>query len=266
MSPRFSTDTAVTETGPGCYRGRIDRGWWIERGPNGGYVGALVLRAMTTEVADPGRSPRSLTIHYLRPPAEGDVEVEVTVERSGRTLTSVSARMSQGGRLLVVALGAFAAPRPGPVFADATMPEVPAPEDCPRLPPPSFELPIRDRYESRLAIGGPPFEGRTDAPAVAGGWLRLAEPEPVDAHVLTAFTDAWVPPIFSKLVDRIGVPTVDLTVHFRTSRVLTADSYCLASFATGVADEGFLTEDGTLWASDGTLLAESRQLAVILGD
>src|SRR5215208_1682258 len=148
VSPgRFSRDTAVTVLGDGRYGGRIDRGWWIERGPNGGYVAAVVLRAMTTEIDDDARLPRTLTVHYLRPPGEGPVEVEVTVERAGRRLTAVSARLHQDGRLLALALGAFGPTQPGPAFADATMPAVPPPEDCPPLPPPTFVLPLRDRYE-----------------------------------------------------------------------------------------------------------------------
>jgi len=40
VSRRFSTDTAVTPLEDGRYAARIDPGWWIERGPNGGYVAA----------------------------------------------------------------------------------------------------------------------------------------------------------------------------------------------------------------------------------
>ena len=40
MPSRFDTDTAVTPLGDGVYDARIDAGWWIERGPNGGYIAA----------------------------------------------------------------------------------------------------------------------------------------------------------------------------------------------------------------------------------
>jgi hypothetical protein len=42
---RFTTDTIVESLGGGEYRVRVDPGWWIVNGPNGGYVAALVLRA-----------------------------------------------------------------------------------------------------------------------------------------------------------------------------------------------------------------------------
>ena len=60
------------------------------------------------------------------------------------------------------------------------------------------------------------------------------------------------------------VPTVDLTVHFRQALVDRKDDYVLAVFRTRYAHEGFLEEDGEIWSRDGELLAQSRQLAVVL--
>jgi hypothetical protein len=36
------------------------------------------------------------------------------------------------------------------------------------------------------------------------------------------------------------------------------------AFRTRTAREGFLEEDGEIWSADGTLLAQSRQLAIFL--
>jgi len=56
-------------------------------------------------------------------------------------------------------------------------------------------------------------------------------------------------------------------VHFRTplppSGAAPADAY-LAVFRSGPARHGFVEEDGELWSRDGTLLAQSRQLALLL--
>lgn len=267
MSNRFSDDTAVTVIGQGRFAARIDPGWWIERGPNGGYVAALVLRAMTTALDDPSRPARSLTVHYLRPPHEGDAQVEVTIERSGRTLSNLTARLEQDGRLLAMAMGAFAEPRPGIEFADAPMPDVPAPGGLAPLPGPPVTIRIRDRYDSRFAVGSPPFAESPDA--ISGGWIRLAPAESadevVDQHVLAAFTDAWIPPVFSKVTAPLGVPTIDLTIHFRNpGHAVAAGEFCLTRFRTRVAAEGYIEEDGEIWGPDGVLLAQSRQLAAIL--
>ena len=113
---RFDRDTALIPLGDGRYAGVIDRGWWIERGPNGGYIAAIVLRGLAMAVADPARTPRSLTVHYLAPPAEGPCEMHTSIERTGRRVTFVTGRLVQGERLLALAMAAFAVSMEGPVF------------------------------------------------------------------------------------------------------------------------------------------------------
>lgn len=263
MTSRFDRDTAVMTLGDGAYGARMDRGWWIERGPNGGYVAAVVLRALTEAVADPTRTPRSFTVHYLAPPGEGAVRIDTVVERAGRQLSFVSGRLSQGDRLLATAQAAFAVPMPGLEFCDVRPPDVPPPEDIspPRLGGPP--VPMRERYEMRWAIGEPPFSGGSRA--VVGGWIRLAEARPADHLLLAALTDAWMPPVFSRVSERMGVPTIDLTVHFRAPAPVEAeDGWFLVVFRTQLAADGFLEEDGEVWSRDGRLLAHSRQLAVML--
>lgn len=264
---RFDTDTAVTVLGAGTYAARLDRGWWIQRGPNGGYIAAIVLQALTAEVGDPERQARSLSVHYLAPPTEGDVTIAVTLERAGRTASFASARVRQGDRLIVLALGAFLEERDAPSFTDATPPEVPPPELCPDLAGLSpVEIEMRHRYESRWAIGALPGDGQA-RDALAGGWIRLAEPRPLDASLLAAYADAWMPPVFLRLTELNAVPTIDLTVHFRAnlpSPDVADDDFVLTVFRTRVLVGGFLEEDGEIWSRSGVLLAQSRQLAVLL--
>jgi len=263
---RFERDTSVVALGDGRYGVHIDRGWFIVRGPNGGYVAALMLRALEEAVGDPSRTPRALTVHFTSPPAEGPAEVHTVRERVGRTVTTATARLSQGGKLRALAVAAFGSSRGGPSFEPLSMPEVLPPERAEPLPEPLHVIPMRERYESRLAFGA--LGGRA-AEAVTGGWLRLREaPAAVDAPLVAAYTDAWPPAVFTRLDPGQllgGVPTVDLTVHFRAPWPATLDpsEFSLVVFRTRMAKDGFLEEDGEVWARDGTLLAQSRQLAVI---
>jgi acyl-CoA thioesterase len=267
VTTRFDRDTALTPLKNGEFEGHVDRAWWIQRGPNGGYVAAIVLRALTMAVDDADRAPRSLTIHYTAPPAEGLVRVSTVVERQGRSLTTVSGRLHQDGRLLALAMAAFSRPRPGVEFHDAVMPDVPSPDESApwvrtEAPPPP---PIVHQYDMRPVVQEPFLSGAREA--VAGGWIRLAEPRSVDALLAAALTDAWVPAVFARLTAPVGVPTVDLTVHFRSalpSPDAQPDDFILAMFRTRVAAEGFLEEDGELWSRDGRLIAQSRQLAAML--
>ena len=267
----FDRETAVTATGDGVFRCELSPLWSVHRGPNGGYLAAVALRALTDAVGDAERAPRSLTIHYARPPvAPGPLDVVTRVERAGRSLTSLSARLVQGDQLIGLALAAFSRPRPGPEFCDLVPPDdVPPPDECtPRRLPndPSIPMPaIARRWETRWAVGAPP--GTQGDTALAGGWIRLPEGRTVDALVLAAMTDGWIPPVFSRVPQAMIVPTVDLTVHFRARLPLVdakPDDWVLASFRTDAAADGFLEEDGSLWSRSGVLLAQSRQLAAVL--
>ena len=263
MPSRFATGTAVTRTGDHRYAATVDRGWWVLRGPNGGYLAALVLRAITTDVADPARRPRSFAVHYLRPPRAGDVEVIVQPERVGRTTTVVTARLVQDEKLTALAVAALGTDRPGPEFAHLVMPALPGPDELAPPPRRPVDIPMRDRYETRIAIGRAPWEGAPSAEAVTGGWIRLADPEPLDAHVVAALTDAWFPAVFTMTREPIQVPTVDLTIHFRDEPP-SMHEWSLVRFVSRHASHGFLEEDGEIWSRNGRLLAQSRQLALML--
>ncbi|MEE9607167.1 MAG: thioesterase family protein [Myxococcota bacterium] len=265
MSTRFDTDTEVRPTGEGAYEARLDPGWWIVAGPNGGYLAAILLRALGHAVDDASRTPRSLTVHYTAVPQEGRARIETRVERRGRSLTNISGRLLQGERLIAVTLAAFSKPRAALELADARMPEVPPPEQC----DPRWEkhIEMHDRYEYRWALGDRPFSNGTQA--LLGAWIRPAEPRRVDAPLLAAYCDAFPPALFSRVADGAlagGLPTVDLTVHFREPLPLpdaSPDDFTLGVFRTRVAREGFLEEDGEIWSRGGVLLAHSRQLAVV---
>jgi len=266
---RFDRDTAVTRTDEWTFEARLDPGWSVVRGPNGGYLAAIILRALLATVDDPARVPRSFTTHYASPPRDNDVvSITTAIERQGRSLTSCTARVHQHDRLVGLAIAAFSAPRPGPEFCDVMMPSVPGPDDLPSREPPPEAPPIASRWHTRWAIGSPPVP---DAPrmseAVSGGWIRPEDPHLLDAPLVAALTDAWIPPIFSRIEPAFVVPTVDLTIHFRATLpapTASPDDWAFVLFRTNVAAEGFIEEDGQVWSGDGTLLAQSRQLAVVM--
>jgi acyl-CoA thioesterase len=254
---RFARDTAVVPLGDGRYSANVDDGWLIQN-PNGGYLAAILLRAVLAEVDDPARRPRSITLHYLRPGQVGPCEVAVTIERTGRGMSTAIARFVQGGKDAIVAIVALGVDRVGPAIDHHPMPEAPGPDELdPRAggPPMSF----RDRFLLRPAIG-PPFGVRAEE-ALTGGWIRLDDDEPLDDVVLLMLCDAWQPAVFSIAELPVGVPTIDLTVHFRHDPPMVPD-WAFVRFRTTLIEGGYLEEDGEVWSSDGRLLAHSRQLAV----
>lgn len=260
MTAAFTVDTAVEALGDGRFGCHVSERWGVVRGPNGGYVAALVLRAMEAAVAEPARAPRSLTCHYLRPPAVGPAEVHVVIERAGRNVSSLSARLVQEGRDCVLALGAFSLPVPQPLELRRGRPaDVPSPGGIDPWPSPDEGPEIAKRLTLRPALGAPPFSGAAEA--VTGGWMRLREPAPLDGPLVACLADAWLPASFVMGRRPFGVPTVDLTVHFRAP-LPKPDQEVLGLFRSRHADSGLVEEDGELWGEDGELLAISRQLAI----
>jgi len=260
----FDRGTAVTRVADDEYAATLSRDWWVFAGANGGYLAAVLLRAMTERVADPARMARSLTVHYLRPPAEGPVSVATHVVRQGRSLATVTATMTQEGREVATALAAFSLARPSMAFADAVPPPAPPVEEAPASKwPPELWPPIVHRFTYLPVTPEAIFEGGDEAYVAA--WARLREPSPLDPVLLALLADALAPAVFPKASSPVAATTIDLTVHFRApADVPPGDGWVLAAFRSRVGVDGFVEEDGEVWSEDGRLLAQSRQLALVV--
>ena len=92
----FERDTAVNEAGDGAFDCELHPAWWVVRGPNGGYVAAIVVRALEAVVAA-DRPLRSLTVHYMRAPKEGPARVRTETVREGRSVSFLRATLDQDG-------------------------------------------------------------------------------------------------------------------------------------------------------------------------
>jgi acyl-CoA thioesterase len=190
--------------------------------------------------------------------------ITTEVIRAGRSLVTAAARLTQQGKPMATALAAFSPAWPGETWNDRAAPEVPAPDTLTEGGLERPPLPFLDYWDHRFT------KGRVvdpTGPAETEGWIRLAEPEPIDGPVVAAMTDAFPPAVFTRSAAPNPVPTVDLTIHFRAGLPmdgLEPDDFVLAQFRTRAVAEGFLEEDGELWTPNGVLLAQSRQLAIML--
>ncbi len=261
----FDEATSITRVDEDTFEGRIAPGWMVVRGPHGGYITSIILRALTERLADPGRAIRSFTTHFVTGPTEGDVIVRTSVDRTGGAMSFLSARLEQGGAVMATSLAAFSTPWEGFSFDDTTMPDVVSPEDALKIPEDDPNVPpFLKNFDMRFCIGQPPlFQGADEA--LLGGWYRLREPQTVDAIVAATLLDAWAPPPMPRATEPIICPTIDLTMHFRCALPLdgaTAEDFYLGRFSSTLARDGFFEEDGVLWAADGTVIANCRQLAL----
>lgn len=257
----FDVETELVATGDHTWTTELTANWNIGENPNGGYLLAPLLRAMQLSSGHP--DPLSVTTHYLRPGQAGPAEISVEVVRVGRTIGTVRGRLSQGG---VVKLESMAActdlsDDTSIVDLDSPMPDIPPPDECVSRENlrQGVDLPLMDRLDVRIHPDHADHEPG-GSPEISG-WIRFKDQRPVDAASLTLFADAFPPPIFS-MVGLIGwVPTIELTVQVRRRPV---DGWILGHFKTMDGAGNRPIEDGSLWDTSGKLVAQSRQVGLIL--
>lgn len=275
MSDNFANVTAVEQTSPGQYSGRIEAGWDIAGVPNGGYVLAIAGRAMAESV---GRPPLSVTAHYLAPAQPGPCSVHVEPVRVGKRLAVLTGGVAQEGRELIRILGTFGeGSDTDQVLLDGHPPGLPPYEDCAAARPaqrrpasgPSPGMPFAadgevPAFYDRLAIRWRPgddgfLRGTPSGRAEIAGWFAFSDGAQVDAIGLLLAADSFAPPVFNVGIGPGWVPTLELTVHIR-GRPAPGPVRCV--FRTRYVQGGMLSEDGELWDSAGVLVAQSRQLAL----
>lgn len=283
----FDDATAIRRVADGRYDADVDLGWAAPTAANGGYLAAIVVRAILAH-ADPDGALRlrSLTLHYLRPVGAGPLELTVETIRTGRRISSVRVAARQAGKEAITALAALAVPDlpAAGTWLPSPPPAAPAPpRDAPSLEASRWrrddsehwlqvhEMAPAISHRVRLAprFGGVPFSGRAprdgSAPQ-AGGWITLPEPHAVDAAYVALCADVWWPPGFEPLDRPAVAPTIDLTIHFRADIPPEGlpDQAVLGWYRSSAARDGLVEEDGLLFLADGTLLAHSRQLAIFM--
>jgi acyl-CoA thioesterase len=264
VSSHFDRETALTPLGEGRFAGRVSKDFWVQAGPNGGFLAAVAMRGAMAMVPEPERIARSMHVRFLSAPKDGDVELLVDVTRRGKSMTSLAMRMQQGGKDFLHASAAFSTAFSPIAFQDCTMPEARPLAECPPVPK---QIELNHRFDMLHAIGPAMRSGER---AISGGYLRFADPRPIDTLALSALWDVWPPAVFARAFDqrfRGAVPTVEASVYFRRPVPLpnaSLSDYVLARFETTMGHDGFAEESGEIWSQDGLLLAHSRQLCLLL--
>jgi len=249
-------DTRLTLLAPGRWRGEITDRWSV-RAPNGGYVATYLTRALME--AAPAPDPIALNVHYVAPAQPGDAIFEVDVLRAGRSHATLAARLFQADELVAVALATFGRRRTGREVFNTPMPEVPPPDECaPRAPRLVSGMSIGDRFDNRLPPGGhPEVGGAGGGTMTAGGWKRMLDRD-VDDLAVPLFMDSWPPSVWGASGSGGYLPTVEMTFHWRATPTR---PWHLVWFATSDVRDGYFVENGWMWGDDGTLVAQSRQIA-----
>lgn len=265
---------AVERVAAGEYAARLDAGWVVGGGVNGGYLLALLGNAIRTELSglpQPGQSdPVSMSAYFLTPAAPGPAVVRVRRVRTGGQRSTVAASLVQHAdgeeveRITAIALFGDLDRACAEVQREIPPPELPAVEDCvPTLLAPAEFIevaPLLERFGTRLdpaylgwAAGEPSGSGKIQ------GWFKLADDRPLDPISLLLVLDA-LPPVTFDLGLPGWAPTLELTAHVRARP---APGWAIVRHATANISGGMFEEDCEVWDSTGRLVAQSRQLALL---
>jgi hypothetical protein len=260
----FRADTAVQRIGETTFAAEIHPGWDIAGIANGGYLLAMIGRAVAETTGKP--HPVALSAHYLAPGSPGPITITVDTMRVGGRHATAAATMHSSERPLIVAVATTtdlaAIPPDGPELIDDEPPELPDADDCVAMVPseggpPSF----MGKVDLRLHPGDAGFlEGKASGTARVRGWFRLRDDEPVDPIGLLVAVDSFPPTIFNADVPVAWTPTVELTAHLRG---VPEPGWLRCAFTTRFLTGGYLEEDGVVWDERGRLIAQSRQLALV---
>ena len=248
----------------GRLRGAIPEGWKVAVGVHGGLQAALLTKAAAL-AAGPERRVRSITIHFVRPAQPGAITIDAEVVREGSGMTNVQLSLEQDGQPVALALAAAGIDRESIEHDRLAMPDLPAPEEATPVPYVEGLMPeFMARADLRPVAGGGPGNPSPDGSATVTAWMKSIGDGELDEPTIAFLADLAWPTVFALEGQLLGAPTIDLTVHFRTPAPADNDGWVLGEFSTRLVRDGHFEEDGLLWSRDGTLLAHSRQLALML--
>ncbi|GAA2989508.1 thioesterase family protein [Streptosporangium longisporum] len=256
---KFDEATAAIRVDETMYDVCLDPGYSIGGPINGGYLMAVLLRAVVD--ASPHEHPVTTSVQFLRAARPGPARVRVEQIKTGRTATMARATLLQDDAAYIEALVTTATLTGAePRWTDGPSVTMPPVEECVRLPDPRPESGMTLNAQMEMAFDPPTIGWLTGEPTgrpEARAHFRMAEPQDPDPYVLALAVDALPPVVFSA-GERGWAPTVDLTWHLRA---LPAPGWLTLIGSGRLIGDGWFDEDVEVWDSAGRLVAQSRQLA-----
>ncbi|MBG0828389.1 thioesterase family protein [Planomonospora sp. ID67723] len=256
---KFDEATQAIRVDESTYDVCLDPGYSIGGPLNGGYLMAVILRAVVD--ASPHEHPVTTSAQFLRAPQAGPARVRLEQIKTGRTATMTRATLIQGDTSFIETLVTTATlAEVAPDWTDGPSAAMPPVEDCVKLPDPKPESNMTFNAQIDMAFDPPTIgwlDGNPTGRPEGRAYFRMAEPQDPDPYVLALAVDALPPVVFSAGA-RGWAPTVDLTWHLRA---LPAPGWLTLLGSGRMISDGWFDEEVEVWDSAGRLVAQSRQLA-----
>lgn len=243
------------------FRCNTDQRYWNLIGPYGGWIAALMIKAVIHDRADERFEPVAFTIDFMKAPAEGEVIVKRGCDRAGRTAAFWRVVLElPDGTPCARAMVTLAPHRETMVFSTQKMPDVPPPQDVERFRTEVLPVKWAHLYETRV-IKGKMGDITPDAHSLT--WVREADQRPLDHISLTALCDSPFPRLFLATGRPSNISTITMTIYFHAPLAelqATGGGYLLADARCERSVGGFYDQHTRFYATGGDVLAVSQQL------
>jgi acyl-CoA thioesterase II len=258
----LAADTVVERIGESTFRCELSADWEIW-GPNGGYLAAVAMRA--AGVASARARPASLNGHFVGGARLAPVEIEVEVNRHTKVASSMTAKVSQEGRIALIAtVWGVDEGLDGIEHHTALLPDVPGPDDLrstDELAAGAQRHAFWDNIEQRPTAWIDDWEHRTASEPATAAWVRF--------RPTATFSDPWLDACRSLILIDLDswpstvrahtgdldhyAPTIELAARFAGSAA--HDPWLLSEAHAPVATGGLVLATGRIWTQDRRLVA-----------
>lgn len=263
----FIALTTPTQVGQGEFTIEVPDGWQQGRGAFGGLVLACLLRAARACEPEAERTLRSVSAELVGPVVPGTAQLRVEVLRRGNAVSTLAARLMQGGELLAHAVVVWGRTRAGTATWSRLQP--PRPPALAAVAP-LTEMPIAAARFARFFEFRPtlplPFGADAQRVPLTAGWLRLRDAPPALGPIeLVALADAWWPCALVMESTPRPIATLAFTCELVADPARLRPHAAVFHRAEAVSSQdGYSVELRELWSEDGELLTLNQQTIAII--
>lgn len=256
----FDQDTALQKRHDGVFEGEISSSWSVNGNPNGGYLMAIMAKAMTAH-SDKQSLP-IVTANYISRCVPGRAEIRIEEISRSSQFNRYEARLYQEGKEKVRAMGTFSLEKCESVFEHYET-------GAPGIAPIDSCVPVAgsDLYSLFLNLdmrldpeSAGWMRGKTSDRSEQKGRVRFRDGRGYDPLSLLLIADSIPPAIFVTHGPTAWVPTIELSTSIRN---MPKTEWLTFSLRTRFVTCGLLEADCEVWDDAGSLVSISRQIAQI---
>lgn len=244
----------------------VEPSWGQGRSLFGGIQTGLMIHFLQLCYPERAHEIRSIQVAFMDAVAPGELTLEHSPLRSGRTEYH-EVRLMQGGRLRCRVLAMIGAPRESQVesinLQYPEVKEIDSLRDLPFMPPmtPAFV----QHFQMRFGRGDVPFTGSDKIDT--GIFIRFRELQEAGLPALVALADVAPSPVLSQLSRPAAASSAYWTLDIvEPGMLLDGSDWFLLENHIQQSHAGFVSQNGALWCvKTRKLLAVTQQTVTVFG-